>query len=91
MEVRIDEIALRDAGYVNADQFNHVPLSFNVVAKILGVSVTTVISYARAGFIPVDDADKISLADALKLDFKKLHDDYIKSRNLIVNRKKSRE
>ena len=90
MEVKIDDIALREAGYVNAEQFRHVSLSFNVVAKILGVSVSTVISYAKAGFIPTGDDDKILLADALKIDFKELHDKYIKSRNLVSNRKKSR-
>lgn len=91
MEVKVDEIELKKAGFVNAEQFSHVALSFNLVAKILGVSVNTVASYARAGFIPLNDDEKISLADALKLDFKRLHDEYIKSRSLVVNRKKSKK
>lgn len=91
MEVMVDEMELKKAGFVNAEQFNHVALSFNLVAKILGVSVSTVASYARAGFIPVNDDDKISLADALKLNFQELHREYIKSRNLVCKSKKSRK
>lgn len=91
MEVKVDEMELKRAGFVNAEQFSHVSLSFNLAAKILGVSVSTVISYANAGFIPVNNDDKISLADALKLNFEELHKEYIRSRNSVCRRKKSRK
>lgn len=80
LAVQIDENSLRDAGYVNADQYTHVPVSMNLVAKILGVSASTVISYANAGYIPTTPDNKVSLADALKINFEELHRNYIKSK-----------
>ena len=91
MEVKVDEMELKKAGYIDANQYNHVALSFNLVAKMLGVSVSTVAIYANAGFIPVDNDDKVSMADALKLDFKELHRAYIQSRNFVRKTKKTRK
>lgn len=88
LTVQVDENSLKDAGYVRADKLAHVTVSMNIVAKMLGVSVNTVMSYVAAGYIPACDGNKISLAEALKLDFKEIHDSYIKSRTPIIRTKK---
>lgn len=80
LQVPVSEKALTEAGYVDANKFKHVLVSCNMVAKIVGVSPTTIINYANAGLIEIDDNDKISLAYALKLNFEELRTKYLQQR-----------
>lgn len=80
LQVSVNDNELREAGYVDANRFKHVSVSCNTVAKIIGVSASTVIAYAEMGLIKRDENNKISLADALKIDFNELRTKYLSER-----------
>ena len=88
LQVCVSEDSLHDAGYVQTGKFEHVAISFNMLSKMLGVSTTTLISYANMGLIPTTEENKVKLSDALRINFNELHDRYIKSRGLIIKRKR---
>lgn len=88
LNVIVDENCLKEAGYIHAAKFGEVKVSANLVAKMHRVATATVINYANAGQLPVTEDDKFLLSDALTFDFKKLHDDYCKSRKPIITRYK---
>ena len=80
LQVSVNDNELREAGYVDINNFKHVYISSCMLAKIFKVSPTTVRKYAKAGLIKKNEDDKINLAYALTLDFNELRTKYLSER-----------
>ena len=90
IQINIDESTLRDKGWVEAGKFKDFGVSINMVALMYDKGNKTVEDYIGRGYIPLNEEGKITLSEALMLDFEKMHDDYIRNRPPVKRAKKKR-
>ena len=66
---RMDKSYLAARGYTDASRLAGIRISLNQAAGVVGISTTTLGSYANLGYIQVGDDGKVSLLDALAFDY----------------------
>lgn len=66
---KLDKSYLAARGYTDASRLAGIRISLNQAAGVVGISATTLASYANLGYIQVGDDGKVSLLDALAFDY----------------------
>lgn len=82
----IDKQFLATQGWVNMAQVRNVWLSIHMAAQIVGISSPTLLSYAKAGYLKLDDG-RVSLLEALTFDYVAAKKKELRKKQRPVNRR----
>lgn len=69
MFAKLDKRYLAEQGYVNMSQLRDVCLSIHKAAEVIGISSTTLLTYAKAGYLELNDQGQVPLLAALTFDY----------------------